>query len=555
MSQKMRRLIAASLSAVLLCLSFHVLAAEPGFPALMSAAAQVTVRFHSNGGSSDAPAPMSGEQGRQCTLPNTGVYAPTGLTDLYFTGWSLRSSAAVPDYLPGDEICLTQDMDLYAVFSNTPPASSPETNGQTPAGPEQIGPNTPSRPAAFTVKTGAHAKYMSGVNDGLFHPSQPLTRAELAQMLYNIVSERPAAGAGFPDVPGDAWYAQAVSAMAGLGILPGYGDGTFRPAQAVTRAESAAALAQLIPSGGQGRTFRDVPSGHPSYSAISAVGGYGLFSGDKNGNFNPSAGFQRAEAAVVFNKLLGRAPDSGAVYSKSLRYFPDVPTTHWAYAQVMEATTSHGHTAIASGELWRDVQTEPVPLADGFYRINERLYCVSGGQFLRSAAKECFYFDAEGRYTTGDADLDAKLNALVEQYTDSSMTRDQKLRALYNYCRDNFSYLKRPLLEAGTTGWEPEYASAFLSMGKGNCFSFSSLFCLLAREIGQPAYTVIGGLGKNASPHGWVEIKLDGKNYMFDPQLEWRYVHDYGRKSHNLFKVFPQNTGHKYTKLSGGTPE
>ena len=86
------------------------------------------------------------------------------------------------------------------------------------------------------------------------------------------------------------------------------------------------------------------------------------------------------------------------------------------------------------------------------------------------------------------------------------------------------------------------------------CFSFSSLFCLLARNIGQPAYTVIGGLGKNASPHGWVEIMLDGNNYMFDPQLEWSYVHDYGRKSHNLFKVFPQNTGHTYKKLSGGTP-
>lgn len=549
MSQKMRRLIAASLSAVLLCLTIHVLATEPISPAATVAAAQVTVRFHANGGSSAAPASMSGEQGQQFTLPQTGVHAPTGLTDLYFVGWSERSSAAAADYLPGDEFYLTRDMDLYAIFSQTPPSFPVE--GEDPAKPDR---GDAVRPAAFTVKTGGHTKYMSGGNDGLFHPSQALTRAELAQMLQNIVAERPAARASFADVPGYAWYAQAVGDMAALGILPGYGDGSFRPTQAVTRAESAAALAQLIPTGGTVKTFRDVPTGHPSYAAISAVGGYGLFSGDDAGNFNPSAGFGRAEAAVVFNKLLGRVPDSGAVYSQNLRYFPDVPTSHWAYAQVMEATTSHGHTSTGYGEQWYDIQRESVPLADGFYRINGRLYCVSEGQFLRSAAKECFYFDAEGRYTTGDAGLDDKLNALVEQYTNTSMTRDQQLRALYNYCRDNFSYLKRPLLETGATGWEPEYASAFLSMGKGNCFSFSSLFCLLAREIGQPAYTVIGGLGKNASPHGWVEIKLDGKNYMFDPQLEWRYVHDYGRKSHNLFKVFPQNTGHTYKKLSGGTP-
>lgn len=544
MSQKLRRVVAASLSAVLLCLTIHVLAIEPSRPAATVAAAQVTIRFHANGGSSEAPAPMSGEQGQQFTLPQTQVYAPTGLADLYFIGWSQRSASASADYLPGDQLYLTRDMDLYAVFSQTPPSFQSGQEGQS----------SPSRPAAFTIKTGSHTKYMSGSNDGLFHPSEFLTRAELAQMLYSVVVERPAAGAGFSDVSSDAWYAQAVGDIAGLGILLGYSDGSFRPTQAVTRAESAAALAQLIPSGGAARAFRDVPTSHPNYSDISAVGGYGLFSGDDVGNFNPSAGFTRAEAAVVFNKLLGRIPDSSAIYAQNLRYFPDVPTTHWAYGQVMEAATTHSHISNGSGERWQDVQTEPVPLADGFYRINGRLYCVSEGQFLRSAAIECFYFDAEGRYTTGDTALDDQLNALVEQYTDSSMTRDQKLRALYNYCRDNFSYLKRPLLETGATGWEPEYASAFLSMGKGNCFSFSSLFCLLAREIGQPAYTVIGGLGKNASPHGWVEIKLDGKNYTFDPQLEWRYVHDYGYKSHNLFKVFPQNTGHTYKKLSGGTP-
>ncbi len=554
MSRKLGRLTAALLSVVLLCciLPIRELAAETSL--LPAAAAQVSVRFHANGGSSEAPDPMSGSQGQQFTLPQTRVHVPYGLADLYFVGWSERSSAAVPDYLPGDQIYLTRDMDLYAVFSETPPAFGPDPSQELPSQPEPGQPNAPSRPASFTIKTGAHTKYMSGADDGLFHPSQALTRAELAQMLSSIVADRPGTGASFSDVPSDAWYAPAVGAMAGLGILPGYGDGSFRPTQAVTRAESAAALAQLIPSGGQTRTLRDVPSSHPNYAAISAVGGCGLFSGDPNGSFNPSAGFQRAEAAVVFNKLLGRVPDPTAIYGKNLRYFPDVPTGHWAYAQVMEASTTHGHTPTGLGELWRDIQVEPVPLADGFYRMLGRLYCVSGGQFLRSAAKDCFYFDAEGRYTTGDADLDIKLNALVEQYTNDSMTRDQKLRALYNYCRDNFSYLKRPLLATGTTGWEPEYASTFLATKKGNCFSFSSLFCLLARNVGQPAYTVIGGLGKKVSPHGWVEIKLDGVNYMFDPQLEWRYVHDYGRKSHNLFKVLPKNTSHLYTKLSGGTP-
>lgn len=544
MKQNLRRLAAVLLSVALLCCMPSCQAAAPVLTA--QAAAQVTVRFHSSGSSSAAPEPITIEQGGQTFLPQTTLSSPMGISDWYFAGWAEDISASAPEYLPGDAIYLTRDMDLYAVFTRTPPASAvtPEPDTKPSQG----------RPSSFTLRTGAHTRYMSGAADGLFHPAQSLTRAEMAQILYNIVTERPGQGAGFSDVPAEEWYAPAVSAMAGLGILEGYSDGTFRPMQPITRAESAQALAQLIPSNGQNRSFRDVPSGHPAYAAISAVGGFGLFSGDQSGNFNPEAGFQRAEAAVVFNRLLGRSPDPTAIYAKSLRYFPDVPTTHWAYGPIMEAVTTHSHTPSGSGELWRDIQSEPVPLADGYYRLCGRLYCVSDGRFLRSESRECFYFDAEGRYSTGNAGLDEQLNALVEQYTNDSMTRDQKLKALYRYCRDNFSYLKRPLLEAGATGWEPEYAAAFLSMGKGNCFSFSSLFCLLAREIGQPAYTVIGGLGKNAAPHGWVEIKLDGTNYMFDPQLEWRYVHDYGRKSHNLFKVLPQNTGHTYKKLSGGTP-
>lgn len=535
MRLKLRRSAVALLAAALLCCTLSVQALAPG--RLLPAAFQVTVRFHSSGSGSEAPPPLSVEQGGQLVLPQTQLSSPMGVQDWHFAGWSERANASAPDYLPGDALYLTRNMELYAVFTQTP-AVPPSQEGSV----------------RFTVQTGAHTKYMSGVNDGLFHPDQPLTRAELAQMLCNIVAERPGTPAGFPDVPSDKWYAQAVQTMAGLGILPGYSDGSFRPEQAVTRAETAQALACLIPSGGTPRSFPDVPSGHPNYSAISAVGGYGLFGGDGNGNFNPGSPFRRAEAAVVFNRLLGRVPDSSAVYANNLRYFPDVPTDHWAYAQVMEASTTHGHTPVGSGELWKDVQVETVPLADGFYRINGRLYCVSGGQFLRSTCLDCFCFDAEGRYTTGDVKLDEKLNALVDQYTNESMTRDQKLRALYNYCRDNFSYLKRPLVETGAAGWEPEYASAFLSMGKGNCYSFASLFCLLARETGQPAYTVVGGLGKNASPHGWVEMKLDGTVYTFDPQLEWRYVHDYGRKSHNLFKVLPQKTSHTYTKLSGGVP-
>lgn len=535
MRSKLQRTAAGLIAAVLLFCTLPVWAASWG-----TQTGQITVEFDANGGRGQLPAPLSGTQGAQLTLPDTRLGSPQDTQGLHFAGWSVRPGAEQPDYQPGDTISLTRDSTLYAVFSR-----EPSTFSKRPV----ESPASPSGNPAFTLRTEVHQKYMDGGADGLFHPAQSLTRAELAQMLYQIVVDRPAAGAAFSDVAPEAWYAPAVGAIAGLDILRGYPDGSFRPDQPVTRAEAAAALAQLTSAPGNA-SFADVPAGHPYYAAISAAGACGLFSGDADGNFNPDAPLLRSEAAVVFNKLTGRSPDLDALRANpNIRFFPDVPTTHWAYAQIMEAAVSHDHIQGKNGtESWRNIQSEPTVLTDGFHRINGWLYCVSGGYFLRSTSSGYFTFDGEGRYTTGDSALDQQLNALVDSLTNDSMDRDAKLRALFNYVRDHFTYLKRPLIEKGQTGWEPEYASAFLRMGKGNCFSFSALYCLLAREVGQPAYTVVGGLGKNANPHGWVEIELDGVTYMFDTQLEWRYLHDYGRKGYDLFKFRPEKARFIYTR-------
>ena len=51
---------------------------------------------------------------------------------------------------------------------------------------------------------------------------------------------------GFPDVPAGAWYEEYVLTAAQKGILTGYPDGTYKPMQAVSRAEMAAVIAKLL---------------------------------------------------------------------------------------------------------------------------------------------------------------------------------------------------------------------------------------------------------------------------------------------------------------------
>lgn len=76
---------------------------------------------------------------------------------------------------------------------------------------------------------------MSGYSDNTFRPNAILTRAQLAQILYNQAG-RPATGmSNFVDVSADAWYNDAVAWAVQNGVVGGYGDGTFRPNAHITR--------------------------------------------------------------------------------------------------------------------------------------------------------------------------------------------------------------------------------------------------------------------------------------------------------------------------------
>ena len=135
----------------------------------------------------------------------------------------------------------------------------------------------------------------------------------------------------------------------------------------------------------------------------------------------------------------------------------------------------------------------------------------------------------DGRYHTGDPELDELLYAIVEEQTDESMTDEEKLHALYQYVSGSFGYLRRSIYEPGETGWENKEALTMLTERKGNCYNFAATFCLLARCVGYDAVAYSGTVYGQAAegqtrppdrPHGWVEIRIDGTDYIFDPDMQ-----------------------------------
>ncbi len=75
---------------------------------------------------------------------------------------------------------------------------------------------------------------VSGYEDGTFGPDLPVTRAEAAAMICRLMGFELNNKETFPDVQYDEWYAGYVGAIAELGIVNGYDDGTFRPKDNIT---------------------------------------------------------------------------------------------------------------------------------------------------------------------------------------------------------------------------------------------------------------------------------------------------------------------------------
>ncbi len=387
------------------------------------------------------------------------------------------------------------------------------------------------------LETVKHIKYMDGDN-GNFYPDKALTRAEACQILYTLLKQKQTPQKTFTDVSENDWYANAVCTLATMGLVEGYGE-NFQPRKEMTRAEFLAILNRIYPYEGTIQTFADVPSEHWAIQAISNAVEKGWIYGE--GNIYPDNTIKRQEVAVILNKVLNRKADKNIIDNteNTVREFFDVSPTHWAYYDILEASVAHEYQYTEPNEIWTSFQKETLNIASGLYSKNGTLYYVEqNGSLARNKTVDGFTFGADGKYTTNSEILDNKLSEIIQNHTNSNMTQEQKLKVVHEYVRDNYNYLKRPFVQKGQTDWEKQYALDMLDMKKGNCYSFAALYYYLAKQIGYDAHAVIGTVGHEHSPHGWVEIAMDGTTYIFDAEMEMAYrkrgiYHDIFKKTYD----------------------
>ncbi len=154
---------------------------------------------------------------------------------------------------------------------------------------------------------------MDGVGTETFAPNEPLTRGMIVTILYRM-EKTPAvsAAASFTDVPAGKWYSSAVAWAAEKQIVNGYGDGRFGPNDPVTREQLAAILFRYaVYQGMQAVTLEEnlAPFADAAQIASYAVPamnwavGQGLLNGS-NGQLAPKAQATRAQVAAIIHRYL-----------------------------------------------------------------------------------------------------------------------------------------------------------------------------------------------------------------------------------------------------------
>lgn len=206
--------------------------------------------------------------------------------------------------------------------------------------------------------TGDHIAYIKGYPDGGVHPTANITRAEVSAIFYRLLSDDARSVYttnihNFTDVH-NSWASTEISTLTNAGILKGYTDGSFRPDAAITRAEFAAIAARFDKLSGGNKTFSDVPTDHWAYAAITSAAEKGWVNGYSDGTFRPDNAITRAEVVKITNAVLMRTCDKDYVadnLSKLISY-NDLTSAYWAYYDVLEASNAHDYKVVNDAEIW-----------------------------------------------------------------------------------------------------------------------------------------------------------------------------------------------------------
>ena len=214
-----------------------------------------------------------------------------------------------------------------------------------------------------------HFNYVIGYTDGTIRPNNDISRAEVATIFFRLLTDEAreqytTTAGNFTDVKAGMWCNRAIATLTNMGIIKGYTDGSFQPNKSITRAELATIIARFAKLDVNTKTFSDI-TGHWAQKNIELAAGNGWINGYEDGTFRPNNNITRAETFAMINRVLDRQTESVSDLlptSEMNMWSDNLNENAWYYKDVQEATNYHKCDRVGDSvyEKW----TEKVPDID-----------------------------------------------------------------------------------------------------------------------------------------------------------------------------------------------
>ncbi|MGM7666708.1 tannase/feruloyl esterase family alpha/beta hydrolase [Microbacterium sp. A93] len=154
-----------------------------------------------------------------------------------------------------------------------------------------------------------------GYADGSFGKVKDISRGESLAFLYRYLDPDAEPGeVPFRDVAEGSTFFEPISWAAGAGVAQGYTDGDFKPYRPVTRGEFATFLYRAVDPEHQGpedTEFSDVETTDSHYQAITWLASEGISEGYRDGSYRPGQHISRAETATLLYRYQELVVDQG----------------------------------------------------------------------------------------------------------------------------------------------------------------------------------------------------------------------------------------------------
>lgn len=160
--------------------------------------------------------------------------------------------------------------------------------------------------------------------------------------------------------------------------------------------------------------------------------------------------------------------------------------------------------------------------------------CIAGNKKLGFA----YVSDRGIKITSKEMKLAVKF---VRKHTSSKKSKAKRLRQCFYYIKKHFPYY-RIYIQPNSKNLSKSFAEFTFKNKKGNCYGLISAFSCAAKALGYKVRLNAGKITTKAGgpdAHGWAEIKMGKKWYLFDISM-------HSRMGVNLYKKLKGQYPHKY---------